>query len=193
MEFDVRPLPRSHRYAAIVDAFRALAAGEDLIVVNDADPGCFREKFDVDFARSNTWTYDEQGPKVWRVRITKTAATPLPQVLANALKLSSEAHAPDRTGAVWKLSMSPRDLDSNLIALAPHTRIHSHTGPDLDVMFIVVDGRGEITTELDTVRIEAGDIVWLPRRSVREIIASALGVRYLTVHVHKTGLQIGSG
>ena len=59
-------------------------------------------------------------------------------------------------------------------------------------MFIVVDGSGEIATELDAVRIEAGDIVWLPRRSVREVVAGGSGLRYLTVHVHKTGLQIGS-
>lgn len=192
MELDVRPLPRSHRRQAIVDAFRALAPGEDLTLVTDEDPSDFREQFDVDFARSFTWTNEEQSRKEWRVRLAKTARTPLPQVLANTRELSAAADAPDRTGAVWKLSMAPRDLDSNLIALAPHSRIHSHTGPDLDVMFIVVDGRGEIATELDAIGIEAGDIVWLPRRSVREVVAGASGLRYLTVHVHKTGLQIGS-
>src|SRR5699024_9935987 len=171
MELDLRPLPRVEWHAALTGAFRELARGGVLLLVSDIDPAHLHEQFDVDQSRSYTWTYEERGPKVWRIRLTKTAETPLPRVLANVRDVSTAALDFDRAGAVWNLAPAPRDLDSNLIALAPGTRIDSHVGPDLDVMFVIIDGSGRLTTEIDTVDIVAGDVVWLPRRSIREIVA----------------------
>lgn len=192
MELDVRPIPRSSKHSTIFDTFTALEVGEHFILLNDHDPLPLRSQFDVNFARSFTWEYVEQGPEEWRVKITKIASTALPQVLVNTNDLAASTDEPDLTGAIWKVPLAQRDLDSNVISLLPDTRISSHAGPDLDIMFIVVSGAGEIVTETDDITIQPGDVVWLPRRALREIVAHSEGLRYLTVHKHKTGLQISS-
>lgn len=190
MELDVRPIPRVRKHATIFNTFQGLEVGESFVLINDHDPLPLREGFNVNFARSFEWEYEESGPSTWRIRITKVASTPLPQVVANTDELAESDQAPDMAGVIWKISVADRDLDSNLIALAPNTEIPAHAGPDLDVMFVVVAGSGQINTEIDAITVQAGDVVWLPERAQREIIAGEHGLRYLTVHKHKTGLRI---
>ena len=94
------------------------------------------------------------------------------------------------TGAVWKLQMRQRDLDSNIIRLEPGTGIGAHAGADLDVLLLVLDGTGQITTELGTLELHAGALVWLPRRSRRQFTAGPDGLRYLTVHQRRQSLVL---
>src|SRR5690606_6811227 len=98
--------------------------------------------------------------------------------------------APDAFGAIWRLGVAERDLDANVIALAPGGSIAAHAGGDLDVLVHVIAGSGRILTERDAVPVAAGSLVWLPRRSERGFEAGADGLRYLTVHRHKSGLTI---
>ena len=65
-----------------------------------------------------------------------------------------------------------------------------HTGPELDVLIHVLDGAGELTTELDTLTLETGDLIWLPRRSRRQFTAGPDGLRYLTVHQRRQALTL---
>ena len=88
----------------------------------------------------------------------------------------------DAAGVEWKLRMRERDLDSNVIRLRPGTGIDAHHGPDLDVLLVVLDGTGLLTTERGEVALSAGALVWLPRRSRRRFEAGPDGLRYLTVH-----------
>lgn len=190
MELDVRPIPRARKHSTIFSAFAALSVTGSLTLINDHDPLPLRDQFDVNYARAFTWDYLESGPNLWRVRITKTAGTPLPQVIGDLADLAESDVAPDLGGAIWKIPVADRDLDSNLIRLPAGAQIAAHAGPELDVLFIVVAGTGTLRTELDDVALAAGEIVFLPRRSRRSIIAGADGLRYLTIHRHKTGLQI---
>ena len=75
-----------------------------------------------------------------------------------------------------------RDLDSNVIALAPNGGIDTHTGADVDVLIHVLSGSGQLTTEQGTIELAPGALVWLPRRSQRQFTAGPDGLRYLTVH-----------
>lgn len=192
MELDVRPIPRARKHATIFDTFENLDVGEHFTLVNDHDPVPLRAQFDVDFARSFTWEYAQAGPEVWRIRITKTARTPAPQVLTNTRHLAVSDGKVDLTGAMWKIPVTNRDLDSNLITLPANSEIASHRGPSIDVMMLIVAGDGTLETEVDEVALAEGDLVWLPKHSVREIRSGAGGLRYLTVHTRKTGLQISS-
>lgn len=79
----------------------------------------------------------------------------------------------DVTGAVWKLQMRDRGLDSNIIALAPETGIDAHAGPDLDVLIHVLDGSGRLTTELGSFELTPG--MWCGCRGGR--IASSAQAR----------------
>jgi quercetin dioxygenase-like cupin family protein len=97
---------------------------------------------------------------------------------------------PDATGAIWKLETRHRDLDTNLIQVRPSATIDAHTGPDIDVLIHVVQGTGQITTELGTLELRPGALVWLPARSQRRFDAGADGLRYLTIHRRRQALTL---
>jgi hypothetical protein len=69
------------------------------------------------------------------VTVTGRRSPPLPRVLADTTALSATAGRP---GVIWKLQMRERDLDSNIIALAPGAIIDSHAGPDVDALIHVL-------------------------------------------------------
>jgi len=190
VELDVRGVPKPKRHPLIFDRFADLAAGEAFVLINSHDPKHLRDEFERDHPGRFAWDYLESGPQTWRVRIGKRSPTELPRMLCDAYALARGDSAPDAAGAVWKLDMSVRQLDANVIRLRPDGRIESHHGPDLDVLLFVVAGSGELITTLETVPLQPGQIVWLPRRSERSLVAGPGGLSYLTVHPRRPALGI---
>ena len=178
-ELDVRELRKPDKHPTIFATYGGLAVGESFVLVNNHDPKHLREEFEADYPGSYGWEYVEKGPKVWRIRITKLTSTPLPRILANTAEVAAE---PDLAGAVWKLEVRERDLDSNIIVLAPGGGIGAHAGADVDVLIHVLAGSGRLTTEQGEIELAAGALLWLPKRSRREFTAGPDGLRYLTVH-----------
>ncbi|WP_051165612.1 DUF2249 domain-containing protein [Nocardia testacea] len=187
-ELDVREVRKPDKHPAIFARFDALAAGESFVLVNNHYPRHLRAEFDVEHPGGYGWEVVEDGPRVWRVRIGKLASTSPPRILTDTTMF--EPGHPDTTGAVWTLLVRRRDLDANIIRIAPHGRIEAHTGPDLDVLIHVLDGAGTLTTELGELELAAGALVWLPRRSRRAFTAGAHGLRYLTVHQRRQALVL---
>lgn len=97
----------------------------------------------------------------------------------------------DASGSIWKLEPHTRGLDCNVIAIPAGDEIGKHEGPDLDVVIVVLDGSGVLETEEETINLENGSMVWLPKLSVRRFVAGENGLRYFSVHTRKRGLQIG--
>lgn len=188
-ELDVRPLRKPDKHPAIFQVYDTLAVGESFVLVNNHDPKHLRDEFEVEHPGSYRWAYLSTGPGPWRIQISKLASTSLPRILADTTAIAGHA-APDATGAAWKLQMRERDLDSNIIALAPGSTIDAHNGPDLDVLIHVLGGSGQLATELGTLHLQAGALVWLPRRSRRQITAGLDGLRYLTVHQRRPALTL---
>lgn len=178
-ELDVRQLRKPDKHPTIFATYAKLAVGESFVLVNNHDPKHLRQEFEADHAGSYSWEYLEKGPAVWRIRITKLATTPLPRVLTDTAELAAE---PDYTGAVWKLEVGERDLDSNVIALPPNGGIDAHAGADVDVLIHVLAGSGRLTTEQGEIELAPGALLWLPKRSRRQFSAGPDGLRYLTVH-----------
>ncbi len=114
-----------------------------------------------------------------------------PRILASATALAAAVGDPLERGAVWRLEEAERHLDANVIALPPGDRIDAHVGPDEDVLLHVIAGAGVLRSGEDELALVAGAIVWLPRRSRREVTAGPDGLRYLSVHRRKPGLQVG--
>lgn len=190
-ELDVRVIPRQQKHSTIFATFDALAPAESFVLVNDHDPLPLRGQFEREYPRGYGWEYLAEDPQ-WRIRITKLASTPLPRVLADTDALAQAPAEADAFGAIWRLDIAERDLDANVISLAPGGAISSHSGPDLDVLVHVIAGSGRVVTERDAVPVSPGSLVWLPRRSQRGFEAGEDGLRYLTVHQRKTGLSIQS-
>ncbi|WP_159609211.1 cupin domain-containing protein [Glutamicibacter sp. JC586] len=94
-------------------------------------------------------------------------------------------------GAIWKLQPEQRDLDANVISLAPGAKIQRHQGPEIDVVLHILTGSGELISDTERITLEPGDIIYLPARSQREFIAHETGLAYFSVHQRKrtTGLM----
>lgn len=189
-ELDVRPLRKPDKHPAIFAAYAGLPVGGSFVLVSDHDPKHLREEFESDHGGSFGWEYLARDTHNWRIRITKLTSTPLPRILASTTALAAEADEPLVSGAVWKLEVRDRDLDSNIIAIPPDGVIDAHAGPDLDVLIHVLGGSGTLTSERGTLSLEPGVLVWLPRRSMRQLSAGPSGLRYLTVHRRRQALVL---
>ncbi len=73
-ELDVRSVPPPQRHPLIFQTFEALRPGEAFILVNDHDPKPLYYQFQYERPGQFAWTYLEQGPEVWRVRIGRVAS-----------------------------------------------------------------------------------------------------------------------
>lgn len=189
-ELDVRGRRKPDKHPTIFATYAELPAGGAFVLVNDHDPEHPHEEFEADHAGSYTWEYLNREMRDWRIKITKLASTPLPRVLVDTTTITADTTAADVTGAVWKLEARERDLDSNIIALPPGGTIDAHTGPDLDVLIHVLAGSGQLATELGTIDLITGVLLWIPRRSRRQFTASTDGLRYLTVHQRRQALVL---
>lgn len=193
-EFDVREVPKPQRHPLIFARFDALGVGESFVLVNSHDPKHLHDEFERDHPGTYDWTYLPAGDtRLWRIQITRRAATDLPRVLADtsALHAAVDLDA-DAGGAVWRLEPAARQLDANVIRLRPDAQIEAHLGPDLDVLLHVLDGSGQVITATDPIHVRAGALVWLPRRSQRAILAGPDGLTYLSVHQRRPGLSIAT-
>lgn len=70
-------------------------------------------------------------------------------------------------GVLWRLTQAGRQLDANLVHLAPREQIGYHTEPDLDVLLVVVSGDGSLSTHNGLLQLTVGLLVWLPRGAAR--------------------------
>lgn len=190
---DMRGIRKPDKHPTVFAAYASLPVGEALVVVNDHDPQHLHEDFESDHAGSYDWEYLRREIRDWHVKITKLASTPLPRVLVDTTVIAADTADADVIGAAWKLQARERDLDSNIIALPPGQTIDTHTGPDLDVLIHVLAGSGNLVTELGTVNLTAGVLLWMPRRSRRQFSASAEGLRYLSVHQRRQALVLNTG
>lgn len=105
------------------------------------------------------------------------------------------AEAPPVPGGVlWKLAESGRQLDANVVRLAPGGRITAHTEQQLDVMVLVVAGGGVLGTGAadEPEPLTEGSLVWLPHGAPRSITAGEAGLTYVTVHQRRPGMRIGT-
>lgn len=70
-ELDVRVIPPRDKHPTIFRTFDSLASGESMVIINDHDPRPLRYQFAAEHADEFDWTYEAEGPEVWRVRIDR--------------------------------------------------------------------------------------------------------------------------
>jgi uncharacterized protein (DUF2249 family)/quercetin dioxygenase-like cupin family protein len=187
---DVRDLPKSAKHPRIFAVFDSLPPVRSFVLINNHERRHLRAELDADHHGEFGWRYLEQGPGRWQIEITRLAATPTPQIMCDTREVTAAAQVTEAAGAVWKPPMSQRDLDANIIHLPAGSKIDSHAGPDLDVLVHVLQGNGELITETEMLTLQPGSLLWLPRRSRREIAAGPQGLTYLTVHPRRPGMTI---
>ena len=71
IELDVRAIPPRDKHPSIFRAFDSLQSGQSLTLVNDHDPRPLRYQLMAERPDSFDWTYEAEGPQVWRVKISR--------------------------------------------------------------------------------------------------------------------------
>lgn len=66
---DVRVIPPRDKHPTIFRTFDGLSNGQSMLIINDHDPRPLRYQFAAERADQFEWTYEAEGPSVWRVRI----------------------------------------------------------------------------------------------------------------------------
>ncbi|WP_448205836.1 DUF2249 domain-containing protein [Azospirillum sp. sgz302134] len=97
---DVQSIPPYLRHQVIIEAVQGLAPGDAFTLVNDHDPRPLHHQLRALFADSFAWEYLEQGPEVWRVRISR------PEQAASAT--TSHRIRIERTGRIQGADASDR-------------------------------------------------------------------------------------
>lgn len=92
-------------------------------------------------------------------------------------------------GPLWGLESE--DLNATLLSWPPGHEVAEHVNAERDVLLVVLGGSGAVEVAGETHTVGAGFVVLLPRGARRRIRAGADGVRYLTVHRRRGGLEIG--
>jgi len=71
VQLDVRVIPPRDKHPTIFRTFDGLKPGEAMLLINDHDPKPLQYQLSAERPNGFTWTYQEQGPTVWRVRIER--------------------------------------------------------------------------------------------------------------------------
>ena len=191
-ELDARILPKPEKHKTIFASFAKLAAGESFVLLNDHEPEPLRQEFEREHPGSYGWEYLEKGRErgaLWRTRISRLSSTAVPWILTDTTT-TGDGVEPDPAGVVWKLEVASREIDADVTKLSAGQDTGMHVGPEIDALIHVLSGSGELTTELSTIELTAGALLWLPRRSRRQFVAGSDGLRYLTIHQKRQFLNL---
>jgi uncharacterized protein (DUF2249 family) len=75
-DLDLRLISPRERHPRIFGVFDLLPLGESVTLVNDHDPRPLHDQLATERKAAFDWHYLEEGPDLWRVRITKLAQQP---------------------------------------------------------------------------------------------------------------------
>jgi mannose-6-phosphate isomerase-like protein (cupin superfamily) len=92
------------------------------------------------------------------------------------------------SGPLW--GMASTDLNATLLAWPPMHEVAEHVNEELDVLVLVLDGRGTATIDGEAHDLATGSAILVPRGTRRRITAGKMGLRYLSVHRRRGPLQI---
>jgi quercetin dioxygenase-like cupin family protein len=91
---------------------------------------------------------------------------------------------------LWRLD--GEDLQANLVRLDPGDRIQPHRNDEVEVLVVVVCGRGELTLDGQVHPRAPMTLAHLPKGTVRAIEAVDGPLAYLSIHRRRpAGLQVG--
>jgi quercetin dioxygenase-like cupin family protein len=104
--------------------------------------------------------------------------------------LASLVAGGNHPGALWRLD--GEDLQTNLVRLDQGGRIETHRNDEVNVLVVVVLGRGELTLDGQVHPLAPMVLAHLPKGTVRAVEAVDGLLAYLSVHRRRgAGLQLG--
>jgi quercetin dioxygenase-like cupin family protein len=104
--------------------------------------------------------------------------------------LASLAADQERSGALWQLDGD--ELQANVVRLGVGDRIQPHQNDEVEVVVVVICGRGELTLGGQVHPLAPMTLVHVPKGTVRAMVAVDGPLAYLSIHRRRSaGLQVG--
>jgi quercetin dioxygenase-like cupin family protein len=82
------------------------------------------------------------------------------------------------------------DLNATLLEWPPGDGPAEHVNEQLDVLYVVLAGSATLTADGEPRELAAGEATIVGKGARRALVAGPDGVRYLTAHVRRGGLQL---
>lgn len=82
------------------------------------------------------------------------------------------------------------DLNATLLEWPAGEGPPEHVNESLDVLYVVVAGSATLTVDGAPSDLEAGEATIVDKGARRVLVAGPNGVRYLTAHIRRGGLQL---
>ena len=92
------------------------------------------------------------------------------------------------SGPLW--GTASEDLNATLLAWGPEEATPEQTNDERDVLLVGIDGTGEVRIAGESHAFGPSRAVLVEKGSPFQIAAGASGLRYLSVHLRRPGLQI---
>ena len=70
---DVRQIEPRFRHSIIMKLFEALATGKSLQLITDHRPRPLQHQMELRYGAGCRWSYLEEGPDIWKVRVRRIA------------------------------------------------------------------------------------------------------------------------
>jgi mannose-6-phosphate isomerase-like protein (cupin superfamily) len=91
-------------------------------------------------------------------------------------------------GPVWGAASD--DLNATMLVWPAGDGPSEHVNDACDVLYVVVEGDATFTVDGDSRDLAVGDAVIVEKGRSRALVAGVDGIRYVTAHVRRQGLQI---
>ena len=91
-------------------------------------------------------------------------------------------------GPIW--GAASEDLNATLLAWPPGGGPPEHVNEERDVLLVVVGGSLELTIDEEARELSAGEALIVEKGRRRALRAGPEGVRYVSAHLRRPGLQI---
>jgi mannose-6-phosphate isomerase-like protein (cupin superfamily) len=95
----------------------------------------------------------------------------------------------DASGPLW--GAATEDLNVTLLAWPSGGGPAAYANPERDVLLVILEGGGTLELDDASEPLRAGTAVVVPKQTRFRVDAGADGIRYLTVHVRRGGLELG--
>lgn len=93
-----------------------------------------------------------------------------------------------RHGPVW--GAASEDLNATVLEWPPDDGPAEHVNAERDVLYAVLAGSASLTVDGETRELAAGEATIVEKGVRRGLVAGPDGVRYLTAHTRRGGLEL---
>lgn len=111
--------------------------------------------------------------------------------MVDHVNIQTVLESTDKNGPIW--SVSSTQLNANLLRLSTGEGIPLHVNTEVDVVFVIFEGRGQLTVNDEVHELAQGKIFFVPQGTARMLRCTGGPLVYLTCHRRRAGLMPRSG